>query len=85
MKDTVWRKRNAVGTNTLLAYVRNLKSLVEFTSTHYPSFDIKHLNSELFERYFHWLKPKSLGTQQAYFGGFKELLECGPEYMGANT
>lgn len=76
MKDTVWRKRNAVGTNTLLAYVRNLKSLVEFTSTHYPNFKVEHLNSELFERYFHWLKSKSHGTQRAYFSGFNELLEC---------
>lgn len=80
MKDTIWRKRNAVGTNTLISYVRNLCSLVKFSTVYGETFVLKDITSTLMEAYFTDLQSRSPATQSAYFSGFHEIFTCWQEW-----
>ena len=79
-KDTVWRKRNSVGANTLIAYIRNLKSLADFSTTLHGGFKKEDLNFSLLEAYMANLGNKSYATQGAYFSGLNEIFTCWKEW-----
>lgn len=80
MKDTIWRKRNAVSTSTLIAYIRNMRSLVVFAATLNNDFKLKDITFDLMEAYFTDLQTKSQATQSAYFSGFNEIFTCWQEW-----
>lgn len=80
MKDTIWRKRNAVGTSTLIAYIRNMRSLITFAVTLKSDIKLKDITFNLMEAYFVELQSKSQATQSAYFSGFNEVFTCWQEW-----
>jgi integrase/recombinase XerD len=80
MKDTVWRKRNAVSTNTLISYVRNLCILTKFNKQYSEDFKLEDITYELMEDYFTSIQSKALGTQRTYFSGFNEIFTCWQEW-----
>lgn len=79
-KETIWRKRNSVGANTLIAYVRNLKSLAEFSSSVYGGFNKSDLSFSLLESYMTSLRGKSYATQSVYYSGLNEVFTCWKEW-----
>lgn len=80
MKDTIWRKRNAVGTSSLITYIRNIRSLITFASTLKSDIKLKDITFDLMEAYFVDLQTKSQATQSAYFSGFNEIFTCWQEW-----
>lgn len=79
-KETLWRKRNSVGTCTLIAYLRNLRNLSDFATNIKGDFRKKDLNFSLLEAYMASLNSKSHATRNAYYSGLNEVFTCWKEW-----
>jgi integrase len=79
-KETIWRKRNSVGSSTLIAYLRNLNSLADFSTAVNGSFKKEDLEFNLLESYMASLNVKSYSTQSAYYSGLNEIFTCWKEW-----
>jgi integrase len=76
MKATIWRKRNSVGTATLTAYLRTIRSFEQFWLATADATSIKGINKRLIDEYFYSIKDKSNNTRMAYHAALNELFTC---------
>lgn len=76
MKLTIWRKRNSVGTATLTAYLRTIRSFELFWLATTNTINASSLNKRLVDGYIYSIQNKSNNTRSAYHAALNEIFTC---------